>query len=120
MQCKDINLDLIRKEFEKIIDGIENKINKKDALHTVESMIFKELLSLGQLLFQYFLNSIFSQSRLKNKEYRKSGLKNCGLTKRTLITIFGMVEILRLVWSCHRFVLIFAEIRTLLLFPYHS
>lgn len=95
MQCKDINIDLIRKEFEKIISELENKMNSKDAIHNVENKIFSELLMIGNLLFQYYLKGIFSQSRKKNKEYRKSGLKNCGLVKRTMITIFGVVEIIR-------------------------
>jgi len=95
MQCKDINKDTIREAFEKIISGIDSKIADNEVIHNVENKIFRELLNLGQLLFQYFLNGVFCQSRKKNKEYRKSGLKNSGLTKRTLITIFGVVEIIR-------------------------
>jgi hypothetical protein len=36
MQCKDINIDLIRNNFEKIIIGLENSINKKETIHYVE------------------------------------------------------------------------------------
>jgi len=95
MQCKDINIDLIRQEFEKIISELENNIKSNEVIHNVENKIFKNLLHVGYLLLQYYIKGIFSQSRMKNKEYRKSGLKNCGLKKRTLITIYGIVEIIR-------------------------
>ena len=95
MQSKDINLDLIRKEFDRIITNVENNFNTDSALHNVENMIFRELLRLGKLLFQYYLNGIYRESKKQNKEHRKSGLKNCGLAKHTLFTIFGAVEIFR-------------------------
>jgi len=95
MQCKDINIDLIRQEFEKIITELEKNITANAVIHSIENKIFKNLLHIGYLLLQYYIKGIFNQSRMRNKEYRKSGLKNCGLKKRTLITIYGIVEIIR-------------------------
>ncbi len=95
MQCKDNNVELIRQEFEKIIIGLEEQTRKNVAIHVVENNIFRGLLNIGFLLFQFYLNSLFKRSATKNKEFRASGLKNSGLTKRKLITIFGEVEIKR-------------------------
>jgi hypothetical protein len=95
MQSKDTNLDLIRKEFEKIITDLTNNINTEEAIHSVENMIFRELLHVGKSLYQHYLNDIFRKSKVQNKEHGKSGLKNCGVVKRELISIFGAVEIIR-------------------------
>ncbi len=95
MQRKDIKLETIHKEFEGIITGLEERSKAGDALYSVENMIFRQLLQLGKLLFEYYLSVLLLGSKAKNKEYRKTGLKNCGQKKRTLLTIFGLVEILR-------------------------
>jgi len=94
MQCKDTNLELIRKTFEKIISGLENKEANK-TLHEAEKWIFKELLQLGCLLLQHYTSGLVQDDKTKNKERSKMNQKNCGLKKRTLITIFGVIEIVR-------------------------
>jgi hypothetical protein len=95
MQRKDTNIDLIRKEFEKIIDGIEIKSFEQQAIHDVERSIHLELLHLGNILLQHYTAKVIKQNKEKNKERAKEGLKNCGQVKRTLLTIFGIIEILR-------------------------
>jgi hypothetical protein len=95
MKSKDINLDLIRKEFEKIISHLHENAGKSTVIHEVEKNILKEVLSLSLLLLQYYTNLVFKKEKVKNKERKKEGLKNCGLSVRLQYTIFGVLEIYR-------------------------
>lgn len=95
MQRKDTKLDLIREKFEGIISGLETMTDEKKVYHEAEYWIFKELLLLGQLLLQYFTGTLIMRDKQKNKDRANMKLKNCGLKKRTVITIFGKIKITR-------------------------
>lgn len=97
MDIKEQKIAEIRKGLNNIICQIDKFASESTRLDMVESSLFKELLSLGLKLLNYYIVSvgIIVLQRGVPIDNEQEKMKNTGLKKRLYRSIFGMIEIIR-------------------------
>ncbi len=97
MEIKEQKVKQLRKNFEEIIQGLEELSGKGMHLHQVEQQLFKNLILLGKALLQYYI-TLVSQlviSRGVPIDSKGKRMKNTGSRIRNYRSVFGIVEISR-------------------------
>lgn len=97
MELKEQKMFDVRKNLEDILEQLEVWSKSGTKLHKVELQLFKQLLFLGKLLLQYYVQMVRESVKLKGIPIDSQGskLKNTGSKTRTYRSIYGVLPISR-------------------------